>query len=227
MRKIVNGLAVTLTVFFVLAALYSGGIGGCGSTSSETSSSASGTTVNSLTKLPDVTTLVTTGSSTSTLKAAVTGTPPLLKGITATTADTYFWNGLIATINAAASVTSDQINSFWTGEGACRMAQVVGYSFQNVLQGGISLCYMKNAPDSTNGVTINKGSEAISAIFSQGASNKTILVHAKNFSDAGSGAAGDQDIFIKVFGTGSTEGSYGYGSDLWFCSAGSVVGYRE
>lgn len=215
---------------------------GCGSGGSSGSSTSS-TDANSLSDLPSTSTIVNGGGTSSSLSAkslgkAVTGTPPLLKDITTSNIDTYFWNGLLATLDSTAvgSITAAQRNAFWQGEGACRMAQAVGYAFQNLQQAGTSLCYMQNAPLSANGVSITSGSATAANIFDQGAANKVVKVTVSNFSsnisaDKSTGKAsgsGPEDIFIKVYGTGSSEGSSGYAADLWFCSsAGTVGGYEE
>lgn len=207
------------------------GCGSSGGSSGSSTTSTSSTDANSLSDLPTTSTMVNGGGTSSSLSAkslakAVTGTPPLLKDITTSNIDTYFWNGLLATLDAtdAASITAAQRAAFWQGEGACRMAQAVGYAFQNLLQAGTSLCYMQNAPSAANGVSITGGSATAATIFDQAAANKVVKVSVSNFS----GSGGPEDIFIKVYGTGSSEGSSGYAADLWFCSsAGSVGGYEE
>lgn len=215
-----SGLVLFLIVGFVLGPI------GCGS-SSNTPSSASAT---SISELPSVSTLVATDSSSPSIIKAVSGTPPVLKDISESNVDTYFWNGLLATITAAGSATSSQISSYWQGEGACRMAQTVGYAFQNILQGGTSLCYMQNMPNAANGVAIVSGSASTpSEVFNQGSDSKIVQAQVKNSDKIpGGGGGGIDTIFIKVFGTGSSEGSAGYAVDLWFCnSSGTITGYEQ
>lgn len=203
---------------------------GCGSSGSSGGSTSSTTSAaNSLSDLPATSTLVTGGASADlsakSLGKAATGTPPLLKDITSSNADTYFWNGLLATINATAvgSITDAQRIAYWQGEGYCRMAQTVGYSFQNILQGGTSMCYMQNAPSAANGVAITSGTATATTLFDQGTANKVVKVVTSNEG----GGRGSSDIFIKVYGTGDSTGSSGYAADLWFCSSGSANGYEQ
>ena len=205
-------LSLLLGIFFI----------GCGG-SSGTSTTASSTSVNSIDDLPNTETFVATTATTSlnaSLSKAVTGTPPLLTSISSSNADDYFWNGLLATITTAGSATQSQIDSYWDGEGACRMAQAVGYSFQNMLQGGTSLCYMQNMPACSNGVSITSGSATASTVFEQGASNKIVQVNV-------SGQGANETIFIKVFGTSTTEGASGYAADMFFCNSSNTVGGYE
>lgn len=226
--------SVLLALSFMAVTGFSGCSGGSGGAAAtgETSS----TSVGSIADLPDVSTLVATSSSSSlsalSSKDAVTGTPPLLKDISSSNADTYFWDGLIATINAASSVTQAQADAFWIGEGHCRMAQTVGYSFQNVLQGGTSLCYMKKMPASPNGVAANTTATGAaisdpSTLFDQGATTKVVKVSVTNEPVDSPGGGGDNTIFLKVFGNSTSEGSAGYAADLWFCDDAGAVGSYE
>ncbi|MBI4366206.1 MAG: hypothetical protein HY543_05240 [Deltaproteobacteria bacterium] len=182
--------------------------------------------------LPSTSSLVNRSSASSSLSAkslgkAATGTPPLLKDLSSNSVDTYFWDGLLASINSTAvgSITAAQRQGFWQGEGACRMAQAVGYAFQHILQGGTSMCYMQNAPKSSNGVTVTSGEGEVSKVFNQGTSNKVVKVNVTNFPGEESES---ETIFIKVYGSGSSEGTSGYAADLWFCSSsGSAKGYEQ
>ena len=202
---------------------------GCGSGATTSSSAA---TASSISDLPAVSTLVKTSSSSSDVSAplmseeikAVSGTPPLLKNISESNVDTYFWNGLLATIASAKSATPAQDISFWNGEGACRMAETVGYAFQNLLQAGTSLCYMQNVPNSANGVAIVSGNaSSVSDIFKQGSSDKIVKVKVTNMSKSqkDSSSPSDEIIFIKVF-----KGS-DFAADLWFCPLSTPTGYEQ
>lgn len=199
---------------------------GCGGASS---SSSTTTTVSSIAQLPDTSTLLSASTSSSlsalSTKDTVTGTPPLLKDFSLTNVDTYFWNGIIGIINAesASDVTADQVNSFWEGEGACRMAQATGYSFQSIMQGATSLCYMKNAPTLRSGIAITSGTATASTLFDQNATTKTIRVQTANEPLREPGAATSQNVFIRVYGSGTAEAARGYAADLWFCSPTSTT----
>src|SRR4051812_4150039 len=86
---------------------------GCGSSSSTSASLGSV----GLSTLPSVSGMIKTNGSSASLTGgssyAVTGTAPLVSALKAS-ADTYFWNGLIATLNAtnANAITSAQRNKF-------------------------------------------------------------------------------------------------------------------
>lgn len=217
------------TFAFGFAAVLAMALSGCGGSSG--GSTPGSTTANSLSDLPATSTLVTGGAAAASLSAktvgkAVTGTPPYLKDISSDNVDTYFWGGLLATLSTtnAEDVTESQRQAYWQGEGACRMAQAVGYSFENVLNGGISMCYMQNMPNATNGVAITSGSFTAANIFDQEVSNKLIKVVVSG--EPGERAEG-QDVYIKVYGTTSIEGAGGYAADLWFCSSGSANGSEQ
>jgi hypothetical protein len=72
-------------------------------------------------------------------------------------------------------------------------------------------------------VSITSGTATAANIFDQGVSSKVIRV-----TMAGIQSGGPETVFIKVYGTGTSEGSSGYAADLWMCgSAGAVVGSEE
>ena len=209
---------------------------GCGSSGSSGSSTSS-TSADSLSDIPSTNTLVTTSTASTSISAksvskVVSGTAPLLTSISASNADGYFWNGLLATVISANTATSAQISQYWGatvdgpgGEGACRMAQATGYAFQNILQGGTSLCYMQNAPTAANGVAITSGPGTATTLFNQNtdSTNKVIKVTVSN----SPGESGSQDIFIKVYGKTTDTANNGYAADLWFCSGSTVGGYEQ
>lgn len=174
--------------------------------------------VSSLTSLPSLTDMVGTteaSGNVSALRALVSGTAPILSQISADDADTLFWNGLLADIDQNGA-TSDDADAFWQGEGRCRMAQSVGYSFQNIEQAGASLCYMKNAPNAESGISVTSGGiEHPNEAFVQQPASRLIRVDT-----TGQDEGGDQHIFIRVYGSGTAEGSDGYAVDLYFCDEG-------
>lgn len=202
----------------------------CSSSSTSTGTSTttgSSSGVTSLSQLPELTDMVSSSSESSASISgalfAVSGTAPALSDIAADDIDTLFWNGLLAELADATEFTSDQINDFWNGEGACRMAQEVGYSFQNLSQAGTSMCYMKNAPLASSGVAIVSGDiteDDLPTLFSQ--SEDTFIGKVLVSGEMGpEDEEMDQEIFIRVYGTGTDEGADGYRADLWFCADGS------
>ncbi|MBU1917655.1 hypothetical protein KKF63_06000, partial [bacterium] len=220
-----NKISFIFLFFFIL--VFAVNCGG-GSSGGDNNNDTGNSTISSLDDIPDVTSIVNGGGSSASLSAlmkAVSGTPPKLADIDEDNADTYFWNGLIADINTNGA-TAEDAEAFWDGEGACRMAQEVGYSFQNISQNGTSLCYMKNAPQAASGTVVETGSEYleggdVSTMFNQGSETRIIKVEVTDMpkpEDMGEGMEDmNEEIFIQVYGTASTEGSAGYAVDLWFC----------
>lgn len=216
----------------VVVGLLAVGIASCGADGSSDNS------LTSLTQVPDAGDMLTTNSGSGNIAVnpdsgkmlkAVSGTPPLLSALgTGTNADTYFWNGLISTINTAGQATDAQAEQFWGvstaagapgGEISCRMAQSTGYTMENIIRSGTSLCYMKNMPNviSAASITDNSGLGLTAAnFFDQLAADKLIKVNV-----SGEENFGNQDIYIKVYGTNSV-GSDVYRVDLWFCGDGAV-----
>lgn len=159
------------------------------------------------------------------LSLHVSGTPPLLTEITDSTVNKYFWNGLITTINntSASNITEEMRSQFYGstvggpgGHGTCFQAQSVGESFDRMLEAGTSLCYMRNVPKASSGVTVSSG--VASDIFKSSATNKTIKVTITGM-DQG------EDVFIKVHGTESSGNSYNV--DLWFCNGSTITDYES
>ncbi len=222
------------TVFFgIVTVVIVGLLAGCGGGVSGTVAAegvSSSATATKLSQLPSFNTLTQTSTSSNlavgkSLAKTVSGTPPLLNTISADNVDTYFWNGLLATLKNASTVTTDQEAAFWQGSGACWMAQSVGYSFQDVLSAGTALCYMKNAPSLASGVTVTGSTAA--EMFTTAAATKTIKVTASSVPSDDGKSTKEENIFIKVYGSSTAEGSAGYAADLWFCNAGSVQGYQK
>lgn len=204
---------------------------GCGSSTSSTSSTGTlSTALTSLSDVPNSSDMFAANTASANLSAkaeatpAVSGTAPILTTITEATADTYFWNGIVAAINAAGVATAAQISQFWGeteggagGEGACRMAQSVGYMMENIINGQTSLCYMKNMPNATSGVGIVSGTGITAAnLFDRGATAKIVNVQVTD------PVRGSENIFIRVYGS-DTVGTTGYQTDLWFCETGATT----
>ncbi len=224
--QIVGSLVLSGTMGLLVSC--GGGAASSSSGSSDTDTDA--VTVSSLTSIPDIASMVSADGSSASMSAliknAVVGTAPLLTSITTSNADTYFWNGLIADINTNGADAEDG-DAFFKGEGKCRMEQGLGYSFQNIQQAGTSLCYMKNMPGAASGVSVASGGVEPEVIFDQVAATKIVEVQVSG--EQGEDDRGEQNIFIKVYGSSSTEGAAGYAVDLWFCGEGSSTprGYEK
>lgn len=203
-------------------------IAGCGG-------SGGGANVQSLSSLPSTSSLVATSGSANSalLRAAVSGTPPAIGSIATADVDDLFFNGLLAQIGNGEGLNSNspECNTFFNGgnsdgsaggSAACHMTQSVGFSFEPIINAGTSACYMKNIPNSATGISITDNSgTGITAenIFTQGTSDKVILVQPDNEPPRGEGEEAEpaQNIFIKVIGSDNLSGDI-YKVELWFCS---------
>lgn len=225
MRKL-----TTLTILAITTLIFAscGGGGGAPAASSGTS------TITALSAVPDIKDIISSSVSDASISSlkAVSGTPPLLSAITNDNADAYFWGGLLAELEGESSPTEVQREAFWNGEGACRNAQVVGFSFSEIMMNGTSLCYMKNLPLVDGGFEVVSGSVPVpSEIFDVGAGNKLVKINVPAEMSGGPEGfeAEAQDIFIKVYGSGSSEASAGFAADLVFCAdgGGTPTGYEK
>lgn len=170
---------------------------------------------------------------------AVSGTPPTLTDIAEGSIDIadLFWRaGVVdAVVNSTAS--TDQCLEFYGGLGtdgtsgqfsACYISQNVGFSFQTILQGGVSPCYLRNAPSQANldggAVTVVSGTLPDSGITGimdapPGTQARIVKMQVANF--PGDEGSGGQDIFIRIdpAETLEEEGNH-YKATLWFCEQG-------
>ncbi len=197
----------------------------CGKKSSTESSAASALSSVNLSSLPSLSDMAKSNSAAALASSldsylAVSGTPPTIASLTDANADTYFWNGMVAAINTAQVATASQKAQYWGGvdagvggQGACYMSQMVGESFGHMLQAGTSMCYMKNMPTATGGVTISSGTG--STLFAQGAAAKVVKVTASMQGQT-------MIVFIKVLGSDDVTSDV-YKVRLWFCDNGAAA----
>lgn len=186
-----------------------------------------------ISSLPSSSSLVSSSSSSSSIDPfAVSGTPPTLKEIAALpTIKNLFWRlGIIDAI--ANTPTPQQCGEYFYGmqdglsggQAACRMAETVGFSFQSILDGALSVCYMQKFPSAANvssgGVTVVNGTlpnNDITKIFSP-ASKKNRIIKV-NIEDS----QGDKLIFIKINSSNKNETkSDFYKATLWFCDPNTL-----
>lgn len=160
----------------------------------------------------------------------VEGTAPLYTdlGASGTAVDTYFFNGLVSSINTnwnswTLSQKQAAANQFWgTTDGgpggnlACQMAQSAGEAIARTMEAGASACYMKNIPQAAS-VTVTGASR--DTLFNQAAADFNVQV---NISGGGEDHNVDK-VLIKVFGT-NTVGNDVYKVQLTMCNSGSVTG---
>jgi len=210
--------------YLIVGVCFSLAIAGCGD-GSGAGSGASG--VNSIAKLPDASSMLTSSKSTTSLvEAAVVGTPPPLVNITSSNSDQYFWNGIVADISAH-GVSATDAQQFWGqhaggagGEGACRMAQNTAFAFEPILQSGSTFCYMKNMPSATSGVTLTPALSDPKTLFDQQAADRVVKINVHSTaavkSASGHGPSGDMAVFLKVWGSNSVTSDV-YKVNFWMC----------
>lgn len=202
---------------------------------------AGGGSISSLSQLPDASSMVATSTSSTALSlASVSGTAPLITDLKSS-ADQYFWNGLVATINGYSSyqdLTYSVANQFWggvaggpSGQGGCFMAQNTAQVFGRLMDSASSACYMKGMPKAESGVTITpEPSGGNENLFAQEAADKIVRVDisgAEHDSGGGGGGGDDQPerVLIKVYGSDSV-GADVYKVQLMMCKSGSPKGYE-
>ncbi|PIR23602.1 MAG: hypothetical protein COV44_02030 [Deltaproteobacteria bacterium CG11_big_fil_rev_8_21_14_0_20_45_16] len=147
--------------------------------------------------------------------------------------DEAFFNGLVAELtNNPPTGPEDEAclgqNPFWgdltsdtavAGQAGCMMAQQVGQSFRPILEGGTSLCYMKNMTQATSGVTVTGFDGDIADLFSQQSSDQLIQVHVSNMPSMNEEEEEPSEQYVNIQVLGSdTVGSNVYKAILYFCN---------
>ncbi|MFN5061569.1 MAG: hypothetical protein ACK5GN_01865 [Pseudomonadota bacterium] len=168
---------------------------------------------------------------------AVSGTPPVLKNIPTLGAKNVFWtSGFINALVAAPSPSQQQCEEFFAGPNdgqssgllGCYAVQGVGYSFQSILDGAKSTCFMKGIPTKANfdggAVRMVDGSMPggdITQLFSTPSGSKDRLVKVLV---GGFGNEPAQTGFINIHSAKKLAASGNqYGYNLWFCDAGQTT----
>jgi hypothetical protein len=181
----------------------------------------------SLKNIPSSKNAVSTNSS-SGVGAKFTGTPPLITGLPNSDITQIFWRpGIISAVNSG-SPSQDQCleysgrgaNGTSAGEGACFLTQNVAQTFEQVLQAGTSLCYMRNMASAnvinSGAVSVVKGSApngSLENIFETPlGANRLVKIAIPT-------EEGSENIFISVNGSNQNSSKgLSYGVKLWFCS---------
>jgi hypothetical protein len=176
----------------------------------------------------------------------LSGTPPTLLEIAKSSSlKDIFWNsGVIEGLNSE-TPSELQCSQFFgssqdglsSGMSGCYLTQGIGFSFQNMLQSGTSLCYLKNSPSVENfeadGITVISGElppAGITAVFRPGNSAKIVKIIPTGFpsSENEGEEEGEGEIFVKIPSTAqnSVSGS-SYKVELWFCDGqGKIEEYQ-
>jgi len=197
-------------------------------------------------QLPDTQGMVaTSGSTNSLVRALSTTTPPTLGQLAMgeVSVDDTFFNGRIADLIATPPTGPEDAvcqgqNPFWgdltsdsavAGQAGCMMTQQVGQTFSTLVEGGSSLCYMKNMPTAA-GIEITGFSGDASDIFSQQPTDQLVRVHVSNLASENPEEPSEQYVNIKVLGS-NTVGSDTYKAILYFCadtsSSSAATGFES
>jgi hypothetical protein len=146
-----------------------------------------------------------------------------------------FWRTGVVDAIAAGTATPEQCGEFWTGQadgqsggmGACRMAENLGFSLGDILNGDNSICYMKRFPTRANldaGAITLLGGEFPGGdptrLFSvpPGAASRVVKVNVSGDHE------GSQTVFLRVHGASeNTAAGDLYAVDLWFCKGGATA----
>ncbi len=116
---------------------------------------------NALSRLPYTSKIVVSSNSarrSSFAISTVSGTPPTLASIPDSDISTLFWREGVIDAIGSGSPDQMQCSEFHAGQaddlsggmGACRMAEGMGYTFADLIQSQLSICYMKNFPTKKN-----------------------------------------------------------------------------
>lgn len=203
--------------------------GRCASLLSPTSLRKSG-----LANIPSAAKLI-QAADTSTAILAVSGNPPAVTSIPAVGAKNVFWTpGLVDTVAGAPSPTQGQCNEFFHGstDGSssgllgCYAVQGVAFSFQSILEGGTSACFMKRIPSQENidsgAISVVDGklpSGGITRLFSTPSGSKSRLV---KILISGMGGPSENG-FIRITSTNNlAKKGNQYAYNLWFCQDGEA-----
>jgi hypothetical protein len=160
---------------------------------------------------------------------------PIVKELTNSLTDKYFFDNSVAALNAVAdqnawnnlsSAAKAKIrgdfrstDGYAGGEGACRMMQQTGQAVDQIIQSGTTSCFLKEIPSAAAGGTWTKSDgsalENPKSAFSQTENDKITRVHIKNFSE--NGQTMSFYVFAKISGR-NTVGSGKYKAQLYFCN---------
>lgn len=190
---------------------------------------------NGLGKLPKASSLLRARASGASISDP-NGTPPLLKNIPSIVGGVknLFWSDGVIDAIANGTATTQQCSEYFAGstDGSsaglvgCFGAQGVGFSFQSVLDGAGSSCYMKNIAKQSlvdsGAVTVIDGSlpsGGIANVFSPPSGSQDRLVKVVI---AGFGGGGSQNGFLKIDSTSKLNNAgHQYAFTVYFCEGSS------
>jgi hypothetical protein len=223
------GFMIRSFSFSILAVL-----SGCNS--SENSAPSLSSALTGLDKLPSVTKIVGTNSSSAVFNSRalrgnalfeVSGTAPLFSTLK-DNADTVFWNGMMSTINTRGSATNDEKAQFWGGQdgqvggmAACQLSRTVGEAIGHLSQAATSGCYMKGITSVASGVTVSGNISQADLFKKDPSADKTIQVNVTNMRQMHAESE-SMTVFLKV-----PSASSGYAVTLWFCSGSTLTGVEK
>ncbi|MBX7143440.1 MAG: hypothetical protein K1X79_03240 [Oligoflexia bacterium] len=179
-----------------------------------------------LSKLPSLANLARAKTSGGASTSSVSGTPPTLPAIALlSTIKDLFWRTGVVDAVAGSTATVGQCSEFLnglsdgesSGFSGCYLAQNVGYNFQNIVQSGTSLCYLKHMASQalvdSNTVSVVSGSLP-------GGDIEQVLAPAPSSERIVKVSAGGSYIYIKIFSAAdnAARGNQ-FRYHLWFCNS--------
>lgn len=160
------------------------------------------------------------------------GTPPLLIDIPETSIKNLFWApGVIDDLNSG-SPSQNSCNQFFGGQGdgqsagngACRLAQNLGFSFQAALEGANSFCYLQKMGNAPAGVTVNGASSVKKALVPfDDTATKLVRIQVTGFNNGG-GGNNSRNIFLGIAGKETNKNNNNlYEHSLFICNDNDVA----
>lgn len=186
-------------------------------------------TANNLSKLPSLANLARAKSSGGASASTVSGTPPTLPAIAElSTIKELFWRTGVVDAVANSTANAGQCTEFLNGSSdgessgfsGCYLAQNVGYNFQNIVQSGTSLCYLKNMASQA---LVDSNTVNVLAGSLPGGDIEQVLAPAPSSERIVKVSAGGSYIFIKIFSAAdnAARGNQ-FRYHLWFCDSPSL-----
>jgi hypothetical protein len=179
-----------------------------------------------ISKLPIASTSLSLKNRSSASIAETSGTPPLLVEIKNQPLKNLFWmNNIIDDLNTGtpSQNTCNQyrgvsVNGESAGNGACYMAQDLAYSFESVLSGDKTFCFLQKMITAADGITVTGANSVEEALApNSGTSAKLVKVETSGMP---SGTNPSIFFIIPGKGTNNTNGNL-YEHSLFFCEGNS------
>lgn len=175
-----------------------------------------------ISKLPIASTSLSLKKTSSASIAETSGTPPLLVEIKNNPLKNLFWKDNVIdelntgtpSQNACYQYRGVSVDGESAGNGACYMAQDLAYSFESVLSGDKTFCFLQKMISAEEGITVTGADTVEQALApSPGTTQKIVKVEI-----SGMPSGGTSSIFFIIPGKGTNNtNNYLYDHSLFFC----------